>query len=63
MVSTRRVMNRSTQYHPDKNPGNPYATTNFSLLQREIERMENGISEEEYDSTGTFRSFGFKNSR
>ena len=51
------------QYHPDKNPGNPYATANFQLLQREIERMENGISEQEYDTTGTFRSSGFENSR
>ena len=50
------------QYHPDKNPGNPYATANFQLLQREIERMENGISEEEYDSTRTFQSSGFENS-
>ena len=38
------------QYHPDKNPGNPYATANFQLLQEEIDRMERGISEEEFDA-------------
>ena len=51
------------QYHPDKNPDNPHATANFQLLQREIERMENGISEEEFDTTQSFRSSGFENSR
>ena len=38
------------QYHPDKNPGDPYATANFQLLQEEIDRMERGISEEEFDA-------------
>ena len=51
------------QYHPDKNPGNPHATANFQMLQREIERMENGISEEEFDATQSFRSSEFENSR
>ena len=54
------------QYHPDKNPDNPYATANFQLLQQEIERMENGITEEEYDTATqnqTFRNSGFESSR
>ena len=51
------------QYHPDNNPSNPYATANFQLLQQEVERMENGISEEEYDSTETFKSSRFEKSR
>ena len=38
------------QYHPDKNPGNPYATANFQLLQQEIERMDRGISESKFDA-------------
>ena len=38
------------QYHPDKNPGDPYATANFQLLQEEIDRMERGISEEAFDA-------------
>ena len=38
------------QYHPDKNPENPHATANFQLLQQEIERMERGISESEFDA-------------
>ena len=45
------------QYHPDKNPGNPYATANFQLLQQEIDRMDRGVSESEYDEEqGTFRN-------
>ena len=51
------------QYHPDKNPDNPHATANFQLLQQEVERMENGISEEEYDTTQTFKRSSFENSR
>ena len=38
------------QYHPDKNPDNPHATANFQLLQEEIDRMERGISESEFDA-------------
>ena len=60
----RKVIKRLfLQYHPDKNPDNPYATANFQLLQQEVERMENGISEEEYDTSGIFKSSRFENSR
>ena len=38
------------QYHPDNNPGNPHATANFQILQQEIERMDRGISETEFDA-------------
>ena len=51
------------QYHPDKNPGNPYATANFQLLQEEIDRMERGISEEEFDAAPqAFRNPSSRNS-
>ena len=46
------------QYHPDKDPDNPYATANFQLLQEEIGRMERKISEEDFDTNQVFRSSG-----
>ena len=49
------------QYHPDKNPDNPYATANFQLLQQEIarmERMERGVSEENFDTNQDLRNTG-----
>ena len=41
------------QHHPDKNPDNPNATAEFQYLQQEIERLGNGISEDEADGRGT----------
>ena len=35
------------QYHPDRYPGNPYATVNFQFLQQEIHRIERGVFETE----------------
>ena len=55
----RRALKRLfLQYHPDKNPENPHeATANFQLLQQEIDRMERGISEKEFDADlQSFRS-------
>ena len=40
------------QHHPDKNPDNPNATADFQFLQQEVERLENGISEDEADGKG-----------
>ena len=52
----RRAIKRLyLQYHPDKNPDNPYATANFQLLQEEIARMQRGVSEEKFDTDQIFR--------
>ena len=57
----RAIKRLYLQYHPDKNPDNPYATANFQLLQQEIarmERMERGVSEENFDTNQDLRNTG-----
>ena len=54
----RAIKRLYLQYHPDKNPDNPYATANFQLLQQEIARMERGDSGEDFDTNQVFRHTG-----
>ena len=54
----RAIKRLYLQYHPDKNPDNPYATANFQLLQEEIARMQGGVSEEKFDTDQIFRDSG-----